>query len=362
MTKVLLCDWSLDGHRKAYMKELAKIETVEIFCCAPENIGVKEDHFFACEHVVRVKDFKLYRIWINEIAKIVDSYSIDIVHFLDGDSIRRFFGSYFTRIHARLFITYHHYFSGIACALAYKLMLRTNTTICITHTENMKVDFVYDHCVSQDRVKIIRYPSFDYSDISSLERDQCRKYFGITDNAPVIGIIGGICSYKNILRFLATMQKCNAPYRLLICGRCSDISEKQVYDLILPYKEKVSLILRLLSKKEYQMAIKACDIIYSIYNSDFDGASGPLTDAISIGKLVISTQKGSLGQIVEENHLGYTCNPDDNYSILECANKALLEIKSFSYDQVAMNYQKSLSIERFQQSYSHLYCDICDYQ
>lgn len=44
--RVLLAERALDGHRKTYMEWLSKMDGVEMFVLAPQNVGVEESHFF----------------------------------------------------------------------------------------------------------------------------------------------------------------------------------------------------------------------------------------------------------------------------------------------------------------------------
>ena len=44
--KVLLCERSFSGHRKTYMQWLSRIEGIDFFSYAPENIGFPEERHF----------------------------------------------------------------------------------------------------------------------------------------------------------------------------------------------------------------------------------------------------------------------------------------------------------------------------
>lgn len=61
-----------------------------------------------------------------------------------------------------------------------------------------------------------------------------------------------------------------------------------------------------MTDEEFEMAIQAVDAIVLPYRKTFNGASGPLGEGVAKGKMIIAANHGSLGDIVEKNHLGYT--------------------------------------------------------
>lgn len=92
MKRVLLCERSLSGHRKQYLSWLASISDVEVFVCAPENIGMDTAHFMPLQPDEIGKNFRAYCLWVKKLRRIIQENNIDVVHILDGDSIMRYFG------------------------------------------------------------------------------------------------------------------------------------------------------------------------------------------------------------------------------------------------------------------------------
>lgn len=119
--KVLLCERTLVGHRRVYLEYLSRIEGIEFYCYAPENIGVSENHFVPYTYNDN-KSYTSYILWIYQIKKIIRTYHIDLVHITDGDSIRRFFGWGFGGFKVKTVVTYHHFFVGKLSSLSYRLM------------------------------------------------------------------------------------------------------------------------------------------------------------------------------------------------------------------------------------------------
>lgn len=337
------------------MENLLRMKNVELFCYAPENIGVFDDHYFPYRSDLPLKSIRNYFQWIYQIRRIVKNYDIDLVHILDGDSIRKFFGIGFVAFSVKTVITYHHFFPGKLSALSYKSMLRNGKRIGIVHTQSVKASL---EKVGVCNIRIVEYPAFSFENIARLDGGECKRQYGIDLSAPVIGIIGGLARYKRIVPFLQALNRCKLDFKLLICGKLKDITEDELYGSIKQYKDKVVLHLKRLSDEEYNNAIAASDIIYSIYGTEFDGASGPLTDGVCAKKMILASSHGSLGQIVSENHIGITCDCTDEDDVLRATEYAINKVSDFGYDENALNYRESLKPYRFLEKYQQCYIEM----
>ena len=74
---------------------------------------------------------------------------------------------------------------------------------------------------------------------------------------------------------------------------------------------------------------------------------------MAYGKTIIGPNHGSLGQIIKDNHLGYTFESENVDDLARTINKALSE--TFIYDEYAKKYQSSLSVDSFIDSHKNLY-------
>lgn len=344
--RVLLSERCFDGHRKTYMKWLSAIEHIEFFVLAPENFGVNDDRFFRYEPQADLKNYKAYQSWIAQIREIVKENQIDVVHILDGDSIMRFFGLGFSKLGTKkIVITYHHFFPGLLRSISYRAMCFGNNRVSVAHTHSVQKALQRIHIPS---VVQCEYPSFAFQSIEKRDPLICKKHFGLKLSSPTIGIVGGMSKYKNILPFLNTLQKSEADFQLLICGKPGGVSEEEIYSAVKPYSHKVKLRLQKLSDEEYEEAIAASDIIYCLYNHDFDGASGPLTDGVCAGKMILACKHGSLGAITTQNLLGVTAECDDPHEMLSQTEFALSIADHFTYSEKALRYREHLKPENFQ--------------
>ena len=351
--KILLCERNLTGHRKLYMEWLTKVPEIEFYILAPENIGMDCTHFIQYKASDNLKTLKEYLKWINQIKDVVKKEKIDAVHILDGDSIMRFFGLGLHHLGARkIVITYHHFFPGLTRRMSYCLMNRSRKTVCVAHTASVQREL---QMLGIKNVARCEYPAFYFDSISQRVSSECKAAFGLPEDVPTIGIIGGMNSYKNIIPFLEAMADCKQNFHLLICGKESSVTEKQIKEAILPYKDKVKLVIRQLSENEYEQAIAASDIVYCVYGHEFDGASGPLTDGVCAQKMILSCKHGSLGEIVSENLLGLTAECNDRAEVIMQTELALCRSKIFRYGEAANRYRMQIQPEYFILAYKRVY-------
>ena len=114
-----------------------------------------------------------------------------------------------------------------------------------------------------------------------------------------------------------------------------------------------NVILEFLSQDKFEACICASDIIVLPYKRIFDGASGPLGEGVAKNKMIIGANHGSLGQIIEMNHLGYTFESENVEELTRVLEKALST--EWKLDENYMAYKEILSTERFQKEYAELF-------
>ena len=354
--RVLLAERALGGHRRTYMEWLSRMDGAEMFVLAPQNVGVEESHFFRFDSGIAGKSCKAYLAWIFQMRRIVKENRIDVVHILDGDSIMRYFGLGFACIGAkRMVITYHHFFQGWLRKLSYRRMCAGKNRACVGHTDS--VCRALKKC-GISNVARCAYPAFEFRSIACKDASACKRKFGLSEEVPVIGIVGGMMKYKNMIPFLETIQDCCTSFQLLLCGKAGDVTTEEIHQAVAPYQERVKSVLRTLTDEEYQEAIVASDITYCLYGHEFDGASGPLTDGVCARKMILSCKHGSLGEITSQNHLGVTAECDDRVEVLRQTELALSRAAGFQYSEVALRYRNSLDPACFLETYRRLYMQI----
>ena len=350
--KVLLCERNFAGHRKIYFSYLKQIKNIDIYSYCPEKL---DNESFFCKYDEK-NNLLGYVKWILNIKKIVEDNKIDVVHILDGDSIMKYFGFLLNLIKCKkIIVTYHHLFSGKIRRISYKMMLKAKNRMAVVHTENVKKSL---EKIINKEVQLCYYPSFDFDKIEKIDVLTAKNIWNCPVDIPTIGIIGGMCKYKNIIRFLNAVNEIDYEkinFHILICGKCVDITEKEIVEAIKSYKNHTTVLLRKLSDDEYQTAIVASDIIFNIYGKEFDGASGPMLDGIVAQKMILGCKHGSTGEIVEKNELGLISDCEDNDDIRNITENSLKMYSKFKYNELAENFKNELIPLNFQKKYNEIY-------
>lgn len=334
-------DTSVYGHHLIYLNNLLQVVSPESFAVLPDQGG---DVTGRCRKIPEpaVRAFSGYRKWIKQLKRIAVEEKPDIIHFLDGDTIMRYFGWDFSKFYpCKVVITFHHFFPGKLRKISMKCMLE-QVAAGVFHTEEIarKVkDFNFK------KVWCIPYPCFFNIPMEKGE--------GYKNNPPVLLALGGTRYEKGLDLLLEALKFIKMPFRLIIAGGITDFDEKFVEKAVQSYRSSVEWDLRVLTDEEVVAYMRRADIIVLPYRKIFDGASGPMCDGVYLGKTILGPDHGSLGDLIQRHHVGYTFE-SENINDLRKGLNAVLSVPVI-YDEIAEGYQKSLQPEIFRDSYLKLY-------
>ncbi len=349
--KVLYVDIETGGHHQTYLKALMDIPEKENVLVLPEKIeGLK-----AKQYVFRKTDFfnkKLleYYKWTEEVKGIIKTEKPDVVHFLYGDVFYKYFGLGLEGLKKKYKVvnTIHALKKGKVGIVSLKRIMRLSS-VGVVHTDAI-FNEVKDAGI--ENIVHIEYPHFSTG--YDIDKAGARKYYGLSENAFALGCIGGTRYDKGLDILLKALQGVNGDFELLIAGAEDAIKREIIEELARPYRDRVKLHLNFLTDEEFEMAIQAVDAIVLPYRKTFNGASGPLGEGVAKEKMIIAANHGSLGDIVEKNHLGYMFESENCEDLKKVLNTAL-QRRFFKYDAIALNYMNKISISAFQKEYSEIY-------
>lgn len=345
--KVLLIDSRIDGHHLTYMKSImevlqeAKFETV---VCIPVTI----ETLSKCR--LYIYNRENYFKWIYYIKKLIEKEKPDIVHFLYGDDLYPFFGAGLRMLkkYSKIIITLHQIRRSFLHDLSIK-MIAKNADKVIVHTEVLKRDL---NKINIFNIKKIEYPHF--SKVKTIDKKKALGFLGIKKcDAPVLVALGGTRYDKGLDILLKALVKVPYPFHLIIAGVENDFSKEFILKNIKTYKNKVTYILKFLSDAEFAYCLSASDIVCLPYRKSFDGASGPLGEGVALGKMVIGTDHGSLGDLIKTNHLGFTFKSENVDDLAIIINKAIK--MKWHRDSKYLCYQQCISEKMFQENYIKQY-------
>lgn len=348
--KILYVDISLDGHREVYLRafEPPMGSDTHCWCMLPEPAkGLRMGYVPMTSGYDKTRDLKTYWKFLREIRAAVKKYDIDIVHFLCGDALYRFFGVGLSTLKAKIVITYHHMVFTRAKTLSIQNLFRQSIR-GVVHTDFLLTQ-LEAHGVHNGTC--IYYPMFDR--ISDKTTEQAKAYFGTDGKPTVLGVVGATSSYKGLDILLDALNRIEHPCTLLVAGSKSAFGAEDIEArLNNPLVEK-KLHLRRLSDEEFADAIQAADVIMLPYRKEFDGASGPLVSAAVHNKPVIAADHGSLGDIVTRYELGLCFESENAEELAKVLNSYLAAPDSYEFKVEA--FCKRLTVEAFLDAYRDVY-------
>lgn len=350
--KVLFVETSLEGHRTVYLKNLCggNFESVALL---PEKCGELSCRQFVYEKTDYCvsRSFGSYRSWINEIKEVAEKENCDVIHFLCGDYLYRYFGCGLKKLKQKTVVTFHHMAFDTPKRISVKRIFAGIDT-GIVHTESLLERL---KALGISNAAQIEYPCFNSIDAGSeqISAADAKKALGIPENAVCLTVLGTLNSYKGIELLLQALDAVKQEFVLCIAGYPRDITEEKIREATANYADRTVLMLHRLSEDEYIKTVIASDILVLPYLRSFDGASGPLTDAVWHRKPVIGADHGSMGDIIRRRELGLTFASENVDALTEALNKALEN--GLGWTDKAETFRKMLDPGEFVRANEKLY-------
>ena len=343
--KIMYVDHSIEGHHLEYLKYLSENNAYESFAILPEKVENLSIRQIVYPHLnLKEKKLGAYLKYMKTIKKIAGQEKADVIHFLDGDSTMRYFDTgyrYLKKFHT--VVTFHHLFPGKIRELSMKSILN-KVSMAVVHTDEIETKIKGYGCKN---VMTIHYPCF--LSVKPVEKEKGK--------IKTLLSLGGTRYDKGLDILLDELNRVQEEFRLIIAGKEEFFVKDAIEAAVKNYRDKVELHLEFLSNEDMISYLQSSDIIVLPYRKEFDGASGPLCEGAYLGKTIIGPNHGSLGVIIDKNHLGYCFESENSESLAACISGALKH--EFVYDQCAKDYQKSLNPDFFLQKYTVLYHGLC---
>jgi len=357
MQKVMLIDNSVDGHHLPYLARilsgLAKQGWLtEVVLSAPVE-GVDPIILKFPKKLNGLQYLIDRRKWLQDIFTIVKRSKPDIVHFLNGDSFYQLGGWGLKNIRKktkRLILTQHHLPQGMIRTMLFGLTIRHVDKVVI-HTEAVanKLSFIG---VNKYKLKVIDYPVFHST---NLLLGEARKKLGLPDSYPVLLALGGTRFDKGLDILLEALKNVQSKFVLVIAGKEEYFKREFIKEKTLSYSESVILRLGYLNDNEFGWYVDAADCVVIPYRKIFDGASGPMIEAVWRRKPVIGPSHGALGDLIKRYNFGYTFESENVDDLARVLSKYLKDPSKFVWTDKAEEYRKRLDPEIFAKKYIELY-------
>ena len=347
LLKIMYVEIGISGHRIPYLNALTSNTENEVVAILPEKTEKVKCKQYICGFNNDNRTFSTHKRWIAEIYEVAKKENPDIIHFLTGDVFYRFFGfglSKFKKI--KTILTFHSVKTSFLQKISLKLISKLSN-IMVFHSEFMK------NQAESFGIKTayhIEYPVFGGEKCNETE---AREYFNLKSDVPVISCIGGTRYDKGLDILLEALKNVEKPFQLLVAGKEEYFKEEYIKEQTAFYSDNVHLALKFLTDEELMYAMNATDIIVLPYRKVFNGASGPLGEGVALGKCIVGPDHGNLKDTIEKNHLGCTFEGENSTSLADVLTTILK--KEFVLDETYSEYQKSLNLDAFKDSYKNLY-------
>lgn len=345
----MFIDTDLRGHHKSYLNSLVEdIKHTALAVLPWKDPDIQCDQIVYNTPIIKSRTLFNYLRWMKELHQIALKNNIDIVHFLYGDYLYRYFGlglNFFRSF--KIIITFHHMPEDYVRMLSVKRIFG-KISMGITHTNYIQ-KFLMKKGINN--VKKIEYPYF--YELKSDESNQKLTDSFFTTKAPVIAAIGETRENKGLDILLEALKKVKQPFNLLIAGKEVHFTKKFIKEMTADYTNNVRLILKYLSDEELKLCYEYSDIIVLPYKKSFGGASGPLVEGVWYKKTIIGPEYKSIGDIIKQNHLGYVFEVENSDSLALAIEKALE--RPVNHHEKYERFRESLSVEKFISEYFTLY-------
>ncbi|NIK69237.1 glycosyltransferase family 4 protein [Paenibacillus sp. BK720] len=344
--RVLFVDNKLTGHHVSYMKKLSESQEITAFYFLPEEIiGLTGPQKIMKSDPNSLKG---YLKWIREVAEVAAEYKVDLVHFLYADALYKGFGIGLHNLKKYTVVaTFHQVRRSFLRDLSRKMIFK-QISCGVVHTDKLQSLHLQDGIRN---VTKIEYPKFNA--LIEISKMRAREYFSIPQDINMFLALGGTRFDKGLDLMLEAFSNIKLPFHLLIAGKEETFTKTFIEEKISAYRDKVSVVLKFLSEEEMNLALSACDVVVLPYRKIFDGASGPLADGVWNRKIILGSNHGSLGDIIESNQLGLTFISEDTEDL---RNKIISILQDkINWNDKSENYRMSLDPDNFLKSYEEVY-------
>lgn len=335
------------GHRIPYLSALTENTENEVILLLPEKVESLNCKQIICEFDNINRTLENHKKWISKIYEVANDEEPDVIHFLTGDVFYRYFGFGLNKIKKyKTVLTIHNVKNGFLQKISLNLISRQATKM-VFHSAFMTGQA---ESFGVKNACHIEYPVFGGK---CCEEGEAKEYFGLKNDIPVIGCIGGTRYDKGLDILLEALKTVKEPFQLLVAGKPEYFKEEDIKEWVGSTNDNIHLALRFLTDKELMYAMNATDIVVLPYRKEFNGASGPLGEGVALGKCIVGPDHGNLKDVIETNHLGFIFGSENSEELSRVLTEALK--KEFISDEKYCKYQSSLNVGTFKKSYQNLY-------
>jgi len=195
--------------------------------------------------------------------------------------------------------------------------------------------------IPQSKVRVVHNAIDSDSIKPTVNRDQMRKDLALSANNFVIGVIGRFSPEKGqdiFLRAIALAPELGTNFRVLFVGDGPELDRAKSLAADLGVMDK---LIFLGYRDDIPNLYQAIDLV--VIPSRSEGLPNVLLEALAVGKAVIATDVGGIGEVLE-NRVNGLLVPFNDVKSLACAMEEIYYNKDL-YNQVSGNALQSVKIK-----------------
>jgi glycosyltransferase involved in cell wall biosynthesis len=359
--KITLVDSSMTGHRIRYLESLTQLIKEIGFSYLRINSSHNNKYSdIQIDFPIRKTNLHYYikrYFWLQKVIKSAIKEKSRVIHFLSLDSFYQLGGiglrKKVKQKNIYILSTLHHIPTGSLRWFLLRSCIKKFNKV-IVHSEYLK-NLIVSHNIPSAKIEVIHYPVFHNSVIPTSLINLKNE---LNPKGPVLLALGGTRKGKGLDYLLEALKRINKDFLLIIAGKEEYFKKNYIKNEILSYKTKVHLDLRFLSDIEFGQYLDLADCVILPYRKGFDGASGPMTEAVWRRKTIIAPNYGNLGYEVNNFKLGYVFKAEDVESLTETIDSYLINSDISNWNQISEKYRKRLNVESFKEEHLRLYQNI----
>ena len=307
--KIALVDTGHSGHHKYYSKALVEAalkKGIEVVLLSPyadsfqrsENLNI-----FKVSFPERKSIFQYFRDrikWQNQIWDLIANEQIDLMHILTADPLVNLGGmklKFIKKTGVKILTTLHHSPTNPVKSFLFRQHAkRTDAIVCHSETfiSKMKKEGI-SNCL------LVDYPIFHPR---IFPKESARADLTLPHVEPIVLYLGETRKSKGLDILLESMKMVNKDCILVIAGKEKGFDLNYIQGLASRLKQKVIIRLGWITDENFGKYVDACDCLILPYRLTFDGASGPMTEAIWRDKFIIGPDHGTIGYMIRTYELG----------------------------------------------------------
>ncbi len=192
--------------------------------------------------------------------------------------------------------------------------------------------------VDEKNLKVIYLPSFEEVYPNDISKADARKKLGIPLDKKIALCFGQIRTYKGVDIFQEAVELLDDEYYGLIVG---EIRNKELFKQIKiasAGNSNIMIVPRRVSDEEVQIYLNACDVVVAPYRDIT--TSGVASLAYAFSRPFISTNKGCIPEVIEDEKTGLILNDNTPESVANAIKKIFtMDYQKMGNDACAFSKQ-----------------------